>query len=186
MAQLRFDITKVLTDVFGGAYTGNPFPGAGTAQKPEQQEPVADGLAHRGPGGVWYMMPVAINGWQLPLEPALSISGNKKMVLTPLTGNKRKGSVKEIINTNDYTVSIRGVIINEMDENYPFDMVEKLKELYEVNESVKITNALTKLWGIENVVVTSLSLPAMTGRPNQQAYQINCVSDEDFILIQDY
>lgn len=186
MTMLRFDITKILTEVFGGAYVGNEFPGIDAAQKPVEQEAIADGLNHQGPGGVWYMMPLSINDWQLPLEPAIAISGSKKIVQTSLAGNKRRGSVKEIINTNDYAISIRGLIINEMNDNYPFDDVERLKELFEIDESVKITNALTKLWGIENIVITSVSLPEMTGRPNIQAYQLNCVSDEDFVLIKDY
>lgn len=143
------------------------------------------GLNHNGPDGVFYMMPTALNGWQLPNEPHISISGNKKVVSTSLAGNKRRGSVKEIINTNDYKIVIKGVIINPVSDVYPFDEVEQLQELFELNEAIEITNALTDKIGIKNVVLTDLSIPAMVGKPNRQNYQISCISDEDFILVKE-
>ncbi len=78
-----------------------------------------DGLNHKGLMGIEFFMPVALNGYQLPLEPIISISGKKTIIETPLTGNTRRGTVKEIITTDDYEVKIRGIIINETANDYP-------------------------------------------------------------------
>jgi hypothetical protein len=185
MQELRFDITKIISEAFGGSYVGRPFPNKDNAQRPDAAEEINDGLEHNGTNGVYYMMPTAINGWQLPLEPYMSISGSKKIVRTSLAGNTRRGSVKEIINTNDYQITLRGVLLNETSNNYPFDDVERLKDLFEVNEAVQIVNALTKALAVENVVITGFKLPEMIGTPNAQAYELNMISDEDFVLIQE-
>ncbi len=182
---LSIDITKIVSEVWGGSYVGRAFPSVANANGPDGTETINDGLIHKGTNGSYYMTPTALNDYQLPNEPLIAISGGKKIVKTSLAGNSRSGTVKEIINTDDYEINIRGVIINENSLDYPFSEVEDLKDLYELNESLSITNAITKMMGIENVVITKLDLPEMVGRPNMQAYQINCVSDEDFVLIQD-
>lgn len=183
--EIRLDITKIITEVFGGAYIGKDFPNADQAQRPGEREAINDGLNHNGTNGVYYMTPTSLNGWQLPLEPYMSIAASKKIVKTSLAGNTRRGTVKEIINTNDYGITLRGVLLNDVSDNYPFDDVERLKELFEVNEAVQIINALTKTLAIENVVITGWKLPEMIGTPNAQAYEINMISDEDFVLIQE-
>lgn len=183
--EIRLDVTKIITDVFGGAYIGRSFPNAGSAERPGELEAINDGLNHNGPNGVYYMTPTSINGWQLPLEPYLSISASKRIVKTSLAGNTRRGSVKEIINTDDYVITLRGVLLNEVSDNYPFDEVERLKDLFEVNQAVPIINAITKTLAIENVVLTGWKIPEMIGIPNAQAYEINMISDEDFVLIRE-
>ncbi len=183
--EIRLDVTKIISEIWGGSYIGRPFPNADEAQSPDERSPINDGLNHNGTNGVYYMMPTQLNGWQLPLEPLIAISASKKIVKTSLAGNTRRGSVKEIINTNDYVITLRGVIINEVSNDYPFDDVERLRELYEVNEAVTIVNALTKILAIENVVITGLKLPEMIGHPNAQAYELDMISDEDFVLIQE-
>lgn len=144
-----------------------------------------DGLNHKGLMGIEFFMPVALNGYQLPLEPVISISGKKTIIETPLTGNTRRGTVKEIITTDDYEVKIRGIIINETANDYPYTEVAKLRELFEKNEALTIVNALTNLFEIKNIVIKSLDLPEMVGVQNAQAYTLSCVSDEDFLLIQE-
>lgn len=183
--EIRLDVTKIISEIWGGSYIGRPFPNVDDAQRPDERTPINDGLKHSGANGVYYMMPTELNGWQLPLEPLMAVNSSKKIVKTSLTGNTRRGTVKEIINTNDYTINLRGVIINEISNDYPFDDVERLRELYEVNEAVTIVNALTKILAIENVVITGFKLPEMVGRPNAQAYEMNMISDEDFVLIQE-
>jgi hypothetical protein len=183
--ELRFDVTKIISEIWGGSYVGRPFPNSNEARRPDERTEINDGLSHNGTNGVYYMTPTELNGWQLPLEPLMAINAGKKIVKTSLAGNTRRGTVKEIINTNDYSITLRGILLNEVSNDYPFDDVERLKELFEVNEAVTIVNALTKVLAIENVVITGLKLPEMVGMPNAQAYELNMLSDEDFVLIQE-
>lgn len=153
--------------------------------KGNDQSPVyTDGLNHGSVLGVEYFMPVAINGYQLPNEPLVSIAGRKTIVETSLAGNTRRGTVKEIINTEDYDVKIRGVIINENANDYPYDLVDQLRKLIEKNEALPIVCALTNLFEIRNIVIKDWDFPEMVGVQNAQAYTLTCRSDEDFLLIQ--
>jgi hypothetical protein len=186
-SETKFDVTKIISESWNGAYISaksstNTTDTTG-AQESSDSTGITDGLNHKGTNGVYYMTPTALNGWQLPLEPLVSISGSKKIVKTSLPGNTRRGTVKEIINTNDYSISIRGLLLNETSEEYPFKDVEKLKDLFEKNEAIRITNIITKTLEIENVVITGLKIPQMVGRPNAQTYELSCISDEDFVLI---
>lgn len=185
MPQYSFDISKIITEVFGGSYVGKDFPNASSADTSTEASTPTDGLNHNGTNGVFYYTPTSLNGVQLPNEPLIAINGGKKVVSTALAGNTKRGKVKEIINTEDYTITLRGVIINEDSEDYPWDEVEALKDICEMNEAISIVNAITNIFEIENVVITNYSFPEMVGRPNMQAYSITMLSDEDFVLIQD-
>ena len=144
----------------------------------------ADGLNHRNALGAVLFMPVSINGWQLPGEPYISMSSKKIIIETPLAGNTRRGSVKELINTGDYEIDIKGLIINHNADGYPFDEVGELRNLYELNVAVPITCALTDIFSVSRIVIKDITIPMMVGIQNAQAFELKCVSDEDFILIQ--
>ena len=133
--------------------------------------------------GTALFMPCMIGGLQLPNEPIVSVSIKKKVVETALYGNKRKGTVKEIISTEDYQLKIKGVAVNYNDTvNYPRDVIEQINELFLRNEALEIVSPLTELLGIDFVVLKSLALPEMVGVQHAQAYQLSAVSDEEFIL----
>lgn len=142
-----------------------------------------DGLEHKNALGAILYMPVSINGWQIPGEPSISISCKKTIVETALTGNTRRGTVKELISTDDYNIEIKGIIINTETNEYPESDVEKLKDTFELNASLPITCALTNIFDIHNIVIQSVNIPMMVGIQNAQAFTIKCVSDEDFQLV---
>jgi hypothetical protein len=60
-------------------------------------------------------MPVKLNDYWLHL-PVISISSKKVIVSTALV--ERKGTVKELISTEDYMITIKGIIIRP-DNNFP-------------------------------------------------------------------
>ena len=133
--------------------------------------------------GTALFMPCMIGGVQLPNEPILTINIKKKVVETPLWGSKRRGTVKEIISTEDYMISIKGVAVNYNDSvNYPSDEVDQLNELFLKNEALEIISPLTQLLGIDYIVLKNFALPEMIGVQHAQAYQFSAVSDQEFIL----
>ena len=120
---------------------------------------------------------------QLPNEPIVSCSIQKTIVETVLAGNTRKGTVKEIINTDDWRIKIMGLCIDPTKQGYPEDEVESIQQLFELNRSVKIVNyVLNTIFEIKNVVIKSLNWKEMQGKPFSQAYEMELVSDEDFLL----
>lgn len=121
---------------------------------------------------------------QLPNEPIISCSIRKNIVETTLAGNTRRGTVKEIINTEDWRIKIQGLCIDVTKQGFPEDEVEAIQQLFEYNKSVRIINyMLNNVFGIRNVVMRELVWRAMQGKPYSQAYELELISDEDFLLI---
>ena len=121
---------------------------------------------------------------QLPNEPIVSCSIKKNIVETVLAGNTRRGTVKEIINTEDWKIKIMGLCIDMTRQGYPEDEVESIQQLFGLNRSIELINYVAKnIFEIKNVVIKSLDWKAMSGKPFSQAYEIELVSDEDFTLV---
>lgn len=140
-------------------------------------------LAQKDALGRDLFMPVKIGNLILPNEPTLRITGRNEIVRTRLTGSTRKGTVKEFIAEDDYAILIRGLLINESSsKDYPEDDFTNLMEVINTKESLPIVSAITRLMGIERVVIDSFDFPEMIGIQHAQAYELRCYSDQDFIL----
>lgn len=110
----------------------------------------------------------------------ITLTCKKTIVETALVANR--GTVKEEISINDWSISIKGIIVGK--DTYPESEVETLKELFEANESLKINNVLTSVFlnGQENVVIQSLELGDNKGVEIAQPFTMQLVSDTEFNL----
>jgi hypothetical protein len=124
--------------------------------------------------------------WSLPY-PIISISSRKTIVETPLT--ERRGTVKELINIEDYEIVIKGFIVGNTNE-FPESEVATLCAVYEQNVSLSIQCPLTDIFllrpdrsGSDQVVIKSLTFPSVPGVKNVRPYELHLVSDEPFNLI---
>ena len=92
--------------------------------------------------------------------------------------------MKEYICTEDYTLSIKGICINEDIEKrdeYPTEQVQELQRLFEINDSINIeNNPFLELFGIRRIVLKSIDWSEMAGQQGLQKYSITAVSDQDF------
>lgn len=135
------------------------------------------------PDGRSLFMPVQLGGVLLPNEPTVSFSTKKKIKETELTGSKRRGTVKELVSSGDWQITIRGVAVNfDSKDFYPEDIVKSLNELNNREEALEVKCALTSLLGIYRLVIVNFRLLEMVGVQHAQAYEFQCISDEDFIL----
>ena len=137
--------------------------------------------------GTPLVMPVKLENYQLPNEPIITITGSKKIVKTALTGvnkageTQRRGTVKELISVNDYTIKISGVLVSEEQlGEYPRNELAQLKYLYELRKAVKIRSLITDVFGITLIAISNISVPGQPGMYNNQRYEITGFSDEDF------
>ncbi|NJM14009.1 MAG: hypothetical protein HC896_00250 [Bacteroidales bacterium] len=128
-------------------------------------------------------LPWTAANYQLPNEPAMTITSSKTIIETALAGNTRRGMVKEIINADDYKITLEGICTDDQKRGYPADQVEMLKDLDNYEGTLQIKSYLTELFEINNVIIKSLSLRPAPGMPYMQPFSIELVSDEDFILI---
>jgi hypothetical protein len=129
-------------------------------------------------------MPVRLRDYQLPNEPTVLITGKKNIVKTALAGNTQSGTVKELISVEDYDIVIRGIAINTDSKfTYPEDQIKAIHELFLLNEAHFIDCGLTALLGIDKLVIEEITFPEMIGIQHAQAYELKCVSDNDFELV---
>ncbi len=131
--------------------------------------------------GTPLFMPCKLDDIWLPNEPLITVSGQNTIVKTVLTGVK--GSVKELINTDDYTIRIQGIIVNEYGDDLPEDMIRRIRTICEKRESISVNNRLLTLFDIHQVAIESFSFPGIEGQQNCQAYDITCISDWPLELI---
>ncbi len=198
----KYNIPNLLAEIVG--YRGHPFPGALFPNRPgsdytgEDYEVKSEALVRqertkRGSTlykqdwrGRWYFMPVVFEHPDVgPIEipyALISVTGKKNIVETQLVG--RKGSVKELINLEDYKISIAG-FIQSADGMWPEDQLKQIRDLYNVNESVELLCALTDLIFDEDdrVVITDIDFPSTPGIEDGQVIRIECTTDKPFELI---
>lgn len=178
---LREITAKVLFD-----YIGPPFPDWWKKNKKKFELPDLRGInAEQLRGGKYFMqLKLSYKGqtFLLPNEPLIGIGLTKTIVKTATVGTKRKGTVKEYITTEDYTISIRGICFNpdEM-EKYPADQVALLNEVVDINDALEVeSNAFLELFGIRKLVIEDIKFDEMEGASGLQKYSISAISDQDF------
>ncbi len=122
-----------------------------------------------------FSLPGKENIYTFPDWPLIDVSVSKNIVKTPIKG--RNGTVKEYINTDDYHIKIRGILINNDSEEYPEELVNEIHEIFKLNREIRVTNAFLNLLGIDDIVITDFKLPEVEGFPNIQPFVIECLSD---------
>ncbi len=119
----------------------------------------------------------------ISIAPMMMVSGHKRIVKTPIAGNKYPGTIKELITLDDYRIRIWGVLLNKDQRFYPTDELDILKMLWNVNTQIQmkceITNDL-----FQNIVIEDIKLDELRMKPGVQFYEINAISD-GFMLGED-
>lgn len=164
------DVTRTKSGVYGSPYYGTD------ASSTEYYMPVK----------IEYNIKDQSYKWDLP-HPVIAISSRKTIIETPLT--ERRGTVKELINIQDYDIVIKGFIIGDTHE-FPEEQVIRLRTIYEQNEPLAIKCPLTDIFllrpdrnGSDKVVIKELKFLPVTGVKNVRPYELHLVSDEPFNLI---
>lgn len=132
----------------------------------------------------FYNLDVSIFGTDKILLPytVIKISAKKTIIKTPLA--ERKGTVKELYSIDDFTISLKGFVIDEANRNFPESELIVLKKLFERNEAIDFDNALSNIFLDEQrVVIESLELPEVEGgRKHIRPFSMTLESDSVFTL----
>ncbi len=120
--------------------------------------------------GKEYYLPVTItaSGINISLpHPVISVSSRKVIIETPLT--ELRGTVKELVNVQDYQITIKGFAIDKPNRFPEFD-ITLLRDLYEHNVPLSIQNPITDIFllrpdraGSDLVVIKEFHLPEVKG-----------------------
>lgn len=117
-----------------------------------------------------------------PATTSVKCSLKKDLVKTKITGNKKHGTVKELIGLDDWNIDIMGFIINYDNNDYPYDQVQELRKAVEAPISLLITSTLLNTLDIFEIVFEDLDLQDMPGHPNVQPFSIKVTSNEPIEL----
>ena len=201
MTKVTFNIETLLPATFGGR--GIPFPGIpprigenhvasafnDLPDNPLEWPELPEGLNQYSALGTRFYLPLGLKMegqvYQLPWEPSMTISMRKTIVKTQLAGNTRRGSVKELINSDDVVMTVQGICFDHEKKGYPRDQVEMLQQLWAYNGSMEILSLLADIYEVKKVIIEDHQLIPNTGKPYTQPFIMTLISDEDFILIQD-
>lgn len=196
----EFSIKDTLISILG--YKGLPYPGVWfpdlkrekksedfnySGESPDEKLYTDTGsmLRKADAQGKYYFMPVFFQhkdkSYEIP-NAVISFTGKKTIVETAMVG--RKGSVKELINIDDYEISIQAVA---QAEDFPEAALTELNEIYNINESITLKCALTDLFLEEDdrVVIKSIDLSDMKGTETFQVFKMELITDRSFELILD-
>lgn len=131
--------------------------------------------------GDLFVSPLTIDGWTFPVDPLISVSGANTIVQTQMSDGA--GPVVEEVASEGYLLTIRGMLINEDNDDYPFDQVARLHNMRSKMGGLEIkNNIINRCYGIDRIVIRNLMVPAEEGVQSMQAFTITAVSDRDVQL----
>lgn len=181
---MEFDLRKLTAKAF--SYVGPNFPAWYSTNKKTLVLPSLKGVGSDLLKGKPYFqtLKVSYKGSELlfPNEPLIAVSLTKTIVETATVGKDRKGTVKEYITTEDYTLRIRGLCFNPLTpQEYPSQQIMELEKMFAINDSLEIvSNPFLELFQIRKIVLKDIDYEDMAGMPGMQKYTISAVSDQDF------
>jgi len=182
---------KELTALAHLSYIAAPYPDFGGLKKDALKRKAQSYYLHdvynvdqQAALGRPYFMTLAVQNGEktrwFPNEPLVSISRKKTIVETATVGENRTGTVKEYICAEDYEIDIKGVIIGD-DDSYPAEEVKNLNDLFNLKGTLEIQkNPFFELFGIQRIILKTISFDEMVGKQSIQKYTIKAVSEEPF------
>lgn len=118
--------------------------------------------------------------------PVITVSASKNIVKTELT--ERTGTFKELISQGDWQITIRGLLINTIND-FPESQFMQLINLWKTDVPISIKSPLTDMLlihadrnGSDQVVIESIDFPPTIGVQHVKGYEIKLVSDAPFNL----
>jgi len=181
----EFDVKELVVKAHFG-HIGLPFPQWIGENKKQFESTNLKTIGHdllNGDSPYFMQVTLSYQGqkFTFPNEPLVSLSQSKTIVETATVNRGRKGTVKELINTNDYQISFRGICFSEDMESYPADQVSILNQMMEIEYPLEVENNLFfELFQIRKIVLKDIQFDEMAGQQGLQSYVITAISDQDF------
>jgi Domain of unknown function (DUF6046) len=127
-----------------------------------------------------YYLPIKLGGVDIPYG-VMSIRCRKTIIETPMV--ERDGCVREMISMDDYTLSIRGVMVNKFGQ-YPQDDMTNLRNLWIQKTPLQIRSVLSDIFltGNQKVVITNFEIPEYGGTKHVRAFAMELVEDKELEL----
>lgn len=119
-------------------------------------------------------------GWTLPPTTTVEFKRSKDITKShPSTGI---GTTKELWQIDDWDITIRGLILDGQPNYFPEGQLRQLMSYEKIVDAIDVQGAMFNYLGIRRLVIESLSIGQVAGKPNVTPFQMQCVSDEPLEL----
>lgn len=108
----------------------------------------------------------------------LTVNQERNIVRTNVQG--RNGSVKEFVSDGDYSVTIEGVLVNELPNKSPIEDLKKLHSFCKADTSLDVISNILDAFGILSLVINDYRVEQREGMRNVIDFTLYCYSDTPF------
>lgn len=122
------------------------------------------------------------NSYEFALPPLVDLEIEKRLAETTINDNDfvvdnvSGGEVIESWGNGPWDVTLRGILVDMNNHKRPLDQVAELVTLFKENTFIEASSKLFNAVGIKSIYIKKLSLPAMEGFLDTQAYTITARS----------
>lgn len=113
----------------------------------------------------------------------IDITRKNTIVSTALAG--RKGTLKEFIKAEDYSIAISGQLINTINGKlsaYPVEQLRTLISLMQAEDAIEVSSAYLGFFDVTKVVLSSFTINQDPKYMNVQPFKLELISDDDVDL----
>lgn len=122
---------------------------------------------------------VSYSGYDFEAGVIMQVALQKNIVETPVHG--RQGTVKELISSQDYAITISGFIVAK-DQQPPYTAMADLDNVLKIPSSLPIRSRYLAAFGINGIVIKSYEIGLYEASQNSAKFTITAVSDAVFEL----
>lgn len=102
--------------------------------------------------------------------PILSLNRKKNLVITPLDNSDIE--VIERYSTEPYQITLKGLMIDMEDHNFPLAKLETLNKIFEVNSIWKVSSQILAAVGVGSIIIQDISIDFVEGYEDTIAYSL--------------
>lgn len=106
------------------------------------------------------------------------VSNSKNIIKTSVQG--LDSSIKEYINTNDYSIQLNAVIVGDAPDSYPEVELSAIQKMFKINSAIDIySSVVNRIYGFSKVVIEDIKISqSEPGMRNVQLVEMNLISDD--------
>jgi hypothetical protein len=104
------------------------------------------------------------------------VGQTKNIVTTQVQG--RNGTIKEYISDGDFAINIKGLLVSNTNNQFPYTQYEELLKALYCNTEIEINSwILTELYGIKYIVIQNFEILQEVGKQTTVPFEIQALSD---------
>lgn len=131
---------------------------------------------------MWLRTETEDEGFKLPLDPLISLSGKNIIVRRNVSKSDNRGSIKERWSQDDYEITITGILSSD-ENNDVQQYVDYLLGYCEAKNEIDIKcDLINNIFKINKIAIESYDFPFTKGVENQ-AFTIKAYSDDVYNLL---